>query len=65
MGPCHTCGRAYDDSFPDWSICRDCLAKQVPDDSYIDGLGIVWSPDELAAAGGKAEVDRLVRESRV
>lgn len=59
MSPCHLCGAPYDDSFPDWNICRQCLADTVPEGSYIDSLGIVWSPDELEEAGGLDEIRQL------
>ena len=29
MENCHNCGRPYDDSFADWTICRDCMWEQV------------------------------------
>jgi len=64
MECCHQCGRPYDDSFPDWTICGACYREQLPDDTYVDSLGIAWSPDELAEAGGRSEVDRLCSEAK-
>lgn len=65
MTGCQSCGAPYHDSFPDWTICRSCMMEQVPEDSYVDALGIVWSPEELAGAGGQKEVDRMVYEADV
>ena len=62
---CNNCGRPYDDSFPDWSICSGCLRQQVPDNNYIDSLGIVWSPEELEDAGGQTEVEKLCAEADI
>lgn len=63
MSPCHNCGAPYDESFPDWTICRPCFLDVIPEDSYVDSLGIVWSPSELADAGGQAEVDMMAFNS--
>lgn len=60
---CHTCGRPYDDSFPDWSICGNCLQQQVGEDKYIDSLGIVWSQDELQEVGGVGQVEVMCQEA--
>lgn len=65
MDGCHSCGRPYDESFPDWTICLDCLYNEVPDDSYIDSLGIVWTPEDLEEAGGQGEVDKMAYEADV
>lgn len=69
MQPCTGCGRPYDDSFADWSICRDCKHQQMEEalgePVYMDGLGICWTQSDLEEAGGQREVDRLVAESRV
>lgn len=65
MQGCNSCGTPYDESFPDWTICRACLTDQAPDGSYIDSLGIVWSPEDLEEAGGKAEVERMVYEADI
>lgn len=32
---------------------------------YMDALGICWTEAELVEAGGKEEVDRLVKEADV
>lgn len=68
MEPCHSCGRQYDDSFADWTICRSCKQQQMEEHLgepvYMDGLGICWTASELEEAGGRQEVDRLVDESK-
>lgn len=68
MSPCCGCGKPYDDSFADWSICRDCKFEQMqmiePETVYMDGLGICWAEKQLKEAGGKSEVDKLVAEAR-
>lgn len=72
MDPCHSCGRQYDDSFADWTICRDCAMKQLKESEeetgrkivYMDSLGISWTQEELDEAGGLAEVIRLNKEAR-
>lgn len=62
---CHQCGGTFPDHLmADWTICRSCMQKHTPDDHYMDSLGITWSPKELEEAGGKAEVERLCRESK-
>ena len=36
MNGCHNCGRPYDDSFADWTICRECkmqLEHALKDDA--------------------------------
>jgi hypothetical protein len=68
MEPCHGCGRPYDDSFADWTICRPCKQQQMDEyhgePVYMDGLGITWTQAELEEAGGQREVDQLVEEAR-
>lgn len=69
MESCHNCGRPYDDSFADWTICREC-ANQLEALSgreivYRDSLGISWTQEELDSAGGLQEVIRLNREARI
>jgi uncharacterized OB-fold protein len=59
---CHKCGRPYDESFPDWSICRSCLTEEIPEDSFVDSLGIIWSQKELEEAGGQQEVMKMASE---
>ncbi len=78
MEGCYTCGRAYDDSFADWTICRPCMIahyeqQEFEDEAdeytnkkvYMDSLGISWSQAELDEAGGLHEVIRLNNEARV
>ena len=69
MDDCHSCGRTYDDSFADWTICRDCKQRQMEEyhggPVYVDDLGIPWSQSELMEAGGREEVDRMVAEADV
>lgn len=68
MEPCYGCGRPYDDSFADWTICRECKHHQMEqyhqEPVYMDALGICWTQSELEEAGGKYEVDRLVKEAK-
>lgn len=63
---CHGCGRPYDDSFADWTICRDCMwqHQQERDVVYMDSIGICWTQEELDDAGGLQEVMRLNVESQ-
>ncbi len=67
MENCHGCGRPYDDSFADWTICRSCKQKQMEEtlgeEVYMDALGICWTAQDLEEAGGREEVDRLVAQS--
>ena len=65
MPGCNSCGTPYNDSFPDWTICRSCMMDQIPVDSYVDALGIVWSQEEMAGVGGIEEVDKMVYEADV
>jgi len=67
MDPCHDCGRPYDDSFADWTICRSCMFKRQEDRGvvYMDSLGICWTQEELDEAGGKQEVIRLNNGARI
>lgn len=68
MSPCHSCGRPYDDSFADWTICRSCKQQQMEkyhgEPVYMDALGICWTQAELDEAGGQAEVDQLASNTR-
>lgn len=70
MSQCHFCGGEFsDDLMADWTICRSCYSEQMRaitgEDVYLDSLGIAWTKEELDAAGGKAEVDRLNKQARV
>ncbi len=69
MDNCHGCGRPYDDSFADWTICRDCMLEQQRsngrDIAYMDSLGISWTQEELDDAGGLDEVIRLNAEVHI
>ncbi len=69
MEGCHGCGRPYDDSFQDWTICRSCAWEQMQQwedpPVYMDSLGIGWSQKELDEAGGIQEVIKLNKEARV
>ena len=69
MEDCHGCGRPYDDSFADWTICRGCMQREMEQyhggPVYIDSLGIAWSQEELAEAGGQHEVDRMAYDADV
>ena len=67
MEQCHGCGREYDDSFADWTICRDCMWKQQEERGvvYMDSLGICWTQEELDEAGGLQEVIKLNKEAKV
>jgi len=67
MDGCHSCGRPYDDSFADWTICRDCIWQQQQERGvvYMDSLGITWTQEELDDAGGLQEVIRLNKEAKV
>ena len=69
MENCYGCGRPYDDSFADWTICRDCMWQQQQEAGrpvvYMDSLGISWTQEELDEAGGLQEVIRLNKEARV
>ena len=73
MENCHNCGRPYDDSFADWTICRDCMWEQnhMAEETtgrkvvYMDLLGISWSQEELDEAGGLVEVIKLNKGARV
>lgn len=68
MEPCHSCGRPYDDSFADWTICRPCMQEQMEahhqEPVYMDALGICWTQAALEEAGGRTEVDNMVREAK-
>ena len=69
MDDCHGCGRPYDDSFADWTICRVCKQQQMEEHHqepvYMDSLGICWTQEELDEAGGLQEVIKLNAEARV
>ena len=73
MEGCYGCGRPYDDSFADWTICRDCMWEQnrMAEETtgrkvvYMDSLGISWTQEELDEAGGLKEVIKLNKEARV
>lgn len=67
MDGCHNCGRPYDDSFADWTICRDCMwqMEQARGVVYLDSLGISWTQEELDEAGGLSEVIKLNKEAKV
>lgn len=69
MTMCESCGGDFPmESMPSWTLCAGCyevaVRENYGEDVYIDGLGIVWTPEDLAEAGGRAEVDKLVAESR-
>lgn len=67
MEPCYGCGRPYDDSFADWTMCRECAWAQMQQweepPVYMDALGIAWTQSQLDEAGGKHEVDKMVAEA--
>ena len=67
MENCYGCGRPYDDSFADWTICRECSFQQQKESGrevvYMDSLGISWTQEELDEAGGLEEVIRLNKEA--
>jgi len=66
MSECHCCGGSYPDAdMADWTICRSCMARQMPADTYIDSLGICWSPEDVQEAGGVEEIEKMCRESKV
>lgn len=67
MENCHSCGRPYEDSFADWTICRECAMNEARERGavYMDSLGITWTQEELDNAGGIEEVIRLNKEARV
>lgn len=69
MDNCHGCGRPYDDSFADWTICRGCKQREMEESHgepvYMDSLGICWSRAELEEAGGLEEVVKLNQEARI
>ncbi len=67
MENCYGCGRPYDDSFADWTICRDCMRQEQQERGvvYMDSLGICWTQEELDDAGGMQEVVRLNAEAKV
>ena len=69
MESCHGCGRPYDDSFADWTICRDCKQREMEEyhgePVYMDSLGICWTQKELEEAGGLGEVIKLNKEAKV
>lgn len=67
MESCHGCGRPYDDSFADWTMCRSCAFEQQQERGvvYMDSLGICWTQEELDEAGGLQEVIRLNSEAKV
>ena len=66
---CNFCGRPYDDSFADWTICRDCANQKELESGreivYRDSLGISWTQEELDSAGGLAEVIKMNKEARI
>lgn len=69
MEGCHSCGRPYDDSFADWTICRDCMAQQLEQANggervYFDALGIAWTQAEIDDAGGWHEVMKMSSEAK-
>lgn len=69
MEGCHGCGRPYDDSFADWTICRSCMMSQAQESgmevAYMDSLGIMWTQQDLEEAGGLQEVIRMNKEARI
>ena len=69
MDSCHGCGRPYDDSFADWTICRACKQREMEEyhgaPVYMDSLGICWSQEELEEAGGLEEVIKLNQEAKL
>lgn len=69
MENCYGCGRPYNDSFADWTICRDCMWEQQKksgrDIVYMDSLGITYTQEELEDMGGLTEVIRLNNEARI
>ena len=65
---CHNCGGFFhQDIMADWTICFGCKQRQMEEyhggQVFMDSLGIAWSEEELAEAGGKTEVMRMARES--
>lgn len=68
MENCYGCGRPYDDSFADWTICRSCMLNEMQkagrEVAYMDSLGISWTQEELDEAGGLQEVIKMNKESR-
>lgn len=66
MENCRGCNVSYDDSFADWTICRDCAVKQHEQAGrvivYMDQLGIAWTQEELDEAGGLEEVKSMAKE---
>lgn len=69
MNNCYNCGIPYNDSFVDWTICRDCANTQEIESGrqivYRDILGISWTQKELDDAGGLQEVIRLNKEASI
>jgi hypothetical protein len=51
----------------DWTICFGCKQREMEritgEPIFMDSLGIAWTPEELAEAGGKEEVMKMARES--
>ena len=66
MENCYVCGCPYDDSFADWTMCRDCAWKDGQERGvvYLDSLGISWTQEDLDEAGGLQEVIKLNKEAR-
>lgn len=68
MENCYGCGRPYDDSFADWTICRSCAMQQMQGAgrkvAYMDSLGITWTQQELDEAGGLQEVIRMNKDAK-
>lgn len=66
MNNCHGCNRPYDDSFADWTICRECMWEQQEERGavYMDSFGICWTQEELDEAGGLQEVIKLNKQAR-
>ena len=67
MENCYGCGRPYDDSFADWTMCRSCMMSEQEKRGavYMDSLGICWTEEELKEAGGLQEVIKMNKEARV
>lgn len=56
---------------PGWETCSPCDKEQMMEyyesqgeEVYIDSLGIAWTDDELAEAGGMSEVEKMCNDNR-
>jgi len=47
MENCQECGIPYNDSFADWTICRDCKLRLIREGEekveHIDNFDIYWT----------------------